>query len=685
MHKNFLSVASVLPKFSSIKFRHVKILIQNVLNNCYNTVDKIISYKNPMNWDILYYSLMIVENELKLVWSPIVHLNSVQHDNLELRKVYEDSLFSISEYRNWINQHYGLYKSYQSFYKSDSYQKCSIIQKKTVNNILINFELSGVLLSSKQKKCYRDIMCKLSQLHVSYVNNVFDATLGWNKLITDKKILSGVPEPALEMAHMQAMEHGKTGWLFTLQHSSYSAIISYCDTQELREEVYWAFNTRASDQGPNAGKWDNTKIMDEILSLRYESARILGFNNYLERSLATKMVKDPQQIFNFLINLHINICDNEKKELLEIQNFVKRYYSCYRLKPWDIAYYQEKYKQYLFSIDNEKLRFYFPETIVLNGMFVVVNRIYNITIKQRYNVDKWHPDVRFFDIYDEYDEWRGGFYLDIYARKEKCEGAWMDEFVSLMYKNDDFHQRPIAYLICNFELSNNVKKLCLLTHNDVIVLFHEFGHVLHHIMTRVDIPAISGINGVPQDVIELPSQIMEKFCWEFDVLRLISAHYITEQPLSENMINNLLQTKIYQVSSYLLRQIVYGLFDLRLHYEYVLNKSETVLAIFNEVMQKISVYPVVSWERIFHSFVHIFSNDYAAGYYSYLWSEMLALNVWRRFERFGVLDNTTGKLFLKGVLESGISIDVLKCLTEFCEREIMIEPMLRYYNIPIIL
>lgn len=676
-----MSIITFFPKFFPFKSQHIKVDIKKSLDDCYNVVDQIISQKHSINWDTVYYPLMIVENELQRVWSPVVHLYSVQHNNLELRKVYEYGLFKVSEYRNWINQNYGLYKCYQSLYRSDAYQKLSIIQKKTIDNVLSRFKLSGVLLSLKKKKCYRNMIFRLSQLSTNYVDNVFNATLGWHKLITDQRVLSGIPHFALEMARLKAKEYKKKGWLFTLQYPSYSAIISHCDTAELREELYWAFNTRASDQGPNAGKWDNTLIMKEILALRYESSKILGFNSYLEKSLKKKMVQNSQQVFNFLINLYKNVRNDEKKELLEIQYFAKKYYSCNCLKPWDIEYFREKQKQHFFCINHEALRLYFPENVVLDGMFSVVNDLYNITIKQRDNIDTWNADVRFFDIYDDIGEWRGGFYLDLYMRKNKYEGAWMGEFVSLMYRKEECHQRPITYLICNFELLKNDEKLCLLTHNDVVVLFHEFGHVLHHIMTRVDIPEISGINGVPQDAVELPSQIMEKFCWEPYVLRLISNHCVTKKSLSDDIIINLLKTKMYQASSYLLRQVIYGLFDLCIHHKYIPENSEKVFTIFNKITKKISMYPIVDWDRFTHSFVHIFSNDYAAGYYTYLWSEMLVLNIWKKFQVAGIFNIKVGKLFLKNVLEVGISIDALKCLTDFCQEKITIEPMLQYYRI----
>ncbi|URJ29766.1 M3 family metallopeptidase [Blochmannia endosymbiont of Camponotus sp.] len=682
MHNDSLFHSFVFPLFSSIDPKYIKESIQQVLTNCYNTVDQVVSKEN-ITWDTLYYPLMIAENELQRTWSPIAHLNSVKH-NLELRKVYEESLLLISEYKNWVDQHYGLYKSYQLLQNGDSYQQLSIIQKKVINNILCNFRLSGVDLSLNQKKKCIRITSRLSRLSLSYANNVFDATLGWSKLITEKKVLSGIPEGRLENARLEAQAHGEKGWLFTLQYPSYSSVLLYCDTQVLREELYWAFNTRASDQGPNSGRWDNTIIMDEILALRHELAQILGFNNYLEKSLMKRMIQNPEQAFNFLTSLSTQICHNEYKEFLEIKNFAKTQYSCVSLNPWDLAYYREKRKQYLFSIIPEELRYYFPEKKVLHGMFLVVNRIYGIFIKERCNVETWHPDVRFFDIFDDENKWMGGFYLDLYLRKDKREGAWMDELVGMMYRKDAISQKPIAYLTCNFSRLDDKKSSCLLTHNDVITLFHEFGHVLHHVMTRIDVPEISGINGVPWDAVELPSQFMEKFCWEPDVLRLISSHYKTKEPLPDCVINNLLKIKTYQSSSYLLRQVIYGLFDLRVHYEYVPGERGNALKVFNEVVKKISTHNFPkNWERFPHSFIHIFSDDYGAGYYSYLWADMLASNIWYRFKKSGILSPEIGKIFLNNIIALGGVIDLKQCLIEFCERAVTIESMLRYYKVPI--
>ncbi|URJ25117.1 M3 family metallopeptidase [Candidatus Blochmannia ocreatus (nom. nud.)] len=682
MKCNPLLKDSVLPLFSSISPEHVAEAMQTVLNNCYSTVERIVSTQD-VSWNTVYYPLMIAENALQRTWSLIAHLNSVSN-NLKWRKVYEDNVLFISEYKTWISQHFGLYTVYQILRNHDTYPYLNIMQKKVLNNAINNFRYSGVTLSKSKKKRYLHIQSELSKLSFNYANNVFDATASWSKLISEKTKLSGIPDQQLEIASLEAKNRGHKGWIFTLQYPSYSSVLLYCDNRELREEMYWAFNTRASDQGPDRGQWDNTLIIDAILTLRHESAKILGFNNYFEKSLVNRMVRYPEQVFNFLTYLYKKIYHNGYQEFIEIENFAKKKYSCMSLKPWDVLYFREKQKKYLFSIDHEKLRFYFPENIVLNGIFTIVNCIYGISIKERYNIETWHPDVRFFDIFDNLGEWKGGFYLDLYHRDNKFEGAWMDDLVSFMYyKDDPVNQKPIACLICSFDPVRRGTNTYFFTHNNIVTLFHEFGHVLHHIMTCINIPEISGIRGIPWDLIELPSQLMEKFCWESDILQLISMNFETKRSLSNATINNLLKTKLFFSSSDLLHQIMYGLFDARIHYEYIPGKSGQVLKIFNEVRKKILAHSnAMDWERFPHSFLHIFSNDYAAGYYSYLLSDVLASNVWMRFKKLGILHPSIGKLFFNDILSIGSVINLEKCLMDFCGHEITVESILEHYNVP---
>lgn len=685
MNKNFLLYNFFnLSNFSAVKLNNI---VQAKITNCYNVVDQVISTNNITTWDDLYYQFMIAENELQLVWSPIMHLNSVKHD-LKSRLVYENNILSILEYKNWITHHTGLYKLYQKLYDSNFYHCFNSIQKVALKKILTHYKLSGITLSCNKKKRYQYITSNLSKLYIQYTNNVLDSTYGWQKLITNKTLLSGIPDYMLKHAYIAAQSNQQKGWLFNLQHTNYSSILSYCDNSELRKEFYWAFSTRASDQGPNKGKWDNTIIIDEILSLRYELARILGFNNYLEKSLITKMARYPKQVFTFLINLSDHLSYHANQEFLKIQNFAKKHYFHKVLNPWDIAYYQEKQKQKLFSITNIELRNYFPIETVLFGMFTVAQHIYNIIIKQRNNVNTWHPDVKFFDVFNKKNQWIGGFYIDLYQRINKYEGAWVDVYSDRMYDKDNIkqYQRPIIFLVCNFDPPDNSKKSSLLTHNDVITLFHEFGHTLQHILTAIDIPIISGMNGVPADTIEMFSQFMEKFCWMPNVLKLISMHHQTKQPLSINIINNLLRLKTHQSSFDLLKQVIYGLFDFRIHREYIPKKNIKILKIFKEIMQTTCMnyhVNIMDTDRFPHSFTHIFSDDYAAGYYGYLWSDMLASHIWLSMQKSNDINTKTGKFLLKTIFNLTKSSDLKRNFDTIFNGVVTTQSITQYYGISV--
>lgn len=689
MNNNKLYNFFDLPKFSSIKIDHIINTIQKKITNCYNTVDQIISNTHNTHWNNLHYPLMIAENELNKTWSPLVHLNSVNHDP-KLRFTYKKILSSILTYKNWITHHHGLYESYKKLRNNhNNYRLLNVIQKSALNKILLNYTLSGINLSFRKKKQYQHIISQLSKVSIDYSNNVLDATLHWKKLITNKKLLSGIPDNQLKSAELAAHSHSQVqGWLFTLQHSSYESILLHCDNSELRKEFYWAFNTRASDQGPHGGKWDNTTIINEILSLRHELAQLLGFNNYFEKSLKTKMAQYPKNIFNFLINLSNHINKHAYKEFLEIQHFARKYYSNSFLNPWDIAYYKEKQKKHLFPIiQKTKLNYYFPKDQVLNGIFTIAKRMYNIFIKQRNNVDTWNSDVQFFDIFDENTQWKGGFYLDLYHRHNKQEGAWVDIYTDMMsHKYSTQDQKPIVYLICNFNPPIHSKKICLLTHDNIITLFHEFGHALHHILTSIDIPSISGIHGVPEDFIEVPSQFMEKICWEPNVLKLISIDYKTKHSLPNHVINNFLKLKTYQQSPLnLLKQIIYGLFDFQIHYQYIPKKNTQISKIFNTIMQKIfPYYPVLHTDRFPHSFTHIFSTDcYAAGYYSYLWSDMIASYMWHNLKKSNTLNVQTGKFLLNTIWHASISNNLKQYFYSIFKKNITTKYILKDYNIPL--
>lgn len=504
--------------------------------------------------------------------------------------------------------------------------------------------------------------------------------MGWTKLITDECDLDGLPESAKAAAKAAAEAKGQEGWLLTLNAPSYQPVMTYADDGELREEMYYAYTTRASDQGPNAGKWDNSEIMAEILALRHELAQLLGFKNYAENSLATKMAKTPEKVLDFLNDLTKRAHQQGEEELEELEDFAECHYWVDELEAWDLAYYSEKQKQHDFSINDEELRPYFPEQRVLEGLFEVIRRIYGITAKERHDVDTWHPDVRFFELHDEKSVLLGSFYLDLYARENKRGGAWMNGYVERMRHASGEVQNPVAFLTCNFNKPVD-NQPALFTHSEVTTLFHEFGHGLHQMLTQIETLDVSGINGVPWDAVECPSQFMENWCWEPEALEFISGHYETKEPLPKEMLDNMLAAKNYQAAMRILRQLEFGQFDFRLHMNYDPAKGAQILETLRAVKKLVSVVPSPDWGRFPHSFNHIFNGGYAAGYYSYLWADVLAADAYSRFAEEGIFNRTTGQSFLDNILSRGGSEDPMALFVRFRGREPKLDAMLKRYGI----
>ncbi|KER01139.1 oligopeptidase A [Photorhabdus temperata] len=672
---NPLLVPSGLPKFSSIKPEHVVPAVKEVIANYRQTVEKILAENTVFTWDNLCQPLAEANDKQSRAWSPVNHLNSVKNSP-ELRAVYEESLPLLSEFSTWLGQHKGLYQAYKSLRESAEFEKLSQPQRKAVENSLRDFKLSGIGLPEEKQKRYGEISARLSDLSSQFSNNVLDATMGWTKLITDVEDLSGLPESAIAAAKAQAEARGKKGWLLTLEAPSYQPVITYAEDRELRREIYHAYQTRASDQGPNTGKWDNSEVMAELLALRHEQAQLLGFKNYAEQSLATKMAKTPKEVLDFLNDLTKRAHTQGEEEVDELKCFAKWHHCAYELEAWDMTYYAEKQKQYEFSINDEQLRPYFPEQRAVEGLFEVVRCIYGITAKERHDVETWHPDVRFFDLYDDKNELHGSFYMDLYAREHKRGGAWMDECISKMRHSNGELQKPVAYLNCNFNKPVGGKP-ALFTHSEVNTLFHEFGHCLHLMLTQIETAAVSGTNGVPWDAVEMPSQFMENWCWKPEALAFISGHYETKEPLPQSMLNNLLAAKNYQAAMAMLRQLEFGQFDFRLHVEYDPAKGAQIMQTLKKVKKLVSVVPSPKWGRFPHSFSHIFSGGYAAGYYSYLWAEVLAADAFSRFEEEGIFNRETGQSFLDNLLSRGGSEDPMELFKRFRGREPKLDAMLR--------
>ncbi|MFI2945079.1 oligopeptidase A [Serratia nematodiphila] len=668
-----------LPPFSAIRPEDIVPAVQSALADCRAAVERVVAQPGPFTWDNLCQPLAESDDRLSRIWSPIGHLNSVKNSP-ELRAAYEQALPLLSEYGTWVGQHEGLYQAYRSLKEGAAFEALSVPQRKAVDNALRDFELSGIGLSVDKQQRYGEIVARLSELGSTYSNNVLDATMGWSKLITDEAELSGLPESALAQAQAMAQAKEQDGWLLTLDMPSYLPVLTYADNRALREEMYRAFATRASDQGPNAGKWDNSEVMAETLALRHELAQLLGFDTYADKSLATKMAESPEQVIGFLSDLAKRARPQAEQELAQLRAFAKQHYGVDELEAWDITYYGEKQKQHLFSISDEQLRPYFPEQRVVEGLFEVVKRIYGITAKERKDVETWHPDVRFFDLFAANGELRGSFYLDLYARENKRGGAWMDDCVGSLRKADGTLQKPVAYLTCNFNRPLGDQP-ALFTHNEVTTLFHEFGHGLHHMLTQIDTAGVSGINGVPWDAVELPSQFMENWCWEPEALAFISGHYQSGEPLPKEMLDKLLAAKNYQAALFILRQLEFGLFDFRMHFEYSPEKGAQILPTLAEVKKMVAVVPSPSWGRFPHAFSHIFAGGYAAGYYSYLWAEVLSADAYSRFEEEGIFNAETGKSFLDNILSRGGSEEPMALFKRFRGREPQLDAMLRHYGI----
>lgn len=676
---NPLLTMDSLPPFSQIQPDQVQPAVTQAIADCKQKISDVLAQRDPHTWDSLIAPLEEVNDRLARIWSPVSHLNSVLNSEA-LRAAHDACLPLLSEFQTYVGQHEGLYQAYRELAESDDFPLLSGAQRKEIQNTLRDFRLSGIGLPAEAQQRYGEIQARLSELASRFSNNVLDATQGWNKLVTDEAELAGLPQSAQAAARQLAELKGKEGWLFTLDIPSYLPVMMYADNHALRAELYEAFTTRASDQGPNAGKWDNSAIMTELLALRRELAQLLGFANYAELSLATKMADKPEQVVNFLTDLAAKSLPQGKAELEEIRAFAAEQHGQSELAAWDLAYYAEKLKQHKFSISDEQLRPYFPASKVVKGLFEVVKRVFGMKVRERLGIDTWHPDVRFYDIFDAEDELRGSFYLDLYAREHKQGGAWMDVCLGRRYRQDGSLQKPVAYLTCNFNGPVDGKP-ALFTHNEVVTLFHEFGHGIHHMLTRIDVAGVAGINGVAWDAVELPSQFLENWCWESEALAFISGHHETGEPLPADLLEKMLTARNFQAAMQMLRQLEFALFDFRLHQEFDPASADQITALLAEVRSQVAVMTPPAFNRFQHSFSHIFAGGYAAGYYSYKWAEVLSADAFSRFEEEGIFNPATGQSFLKNILEKGGSKEPMELFRAFRGREPQVDALLRHSGI----
>ncbi|MDT8405160.1 oligopeptidase A [Sulfuriflexus sp.] len=667
-----------LPPFSQIKPEHVEPAIDQLLAENRRRINDLLAANAVYTWDNLAAPIEAMEEQLSRTWSPVSHLNSVMNSDA-LREAYNKCLPKLSEYGTEMGQNEALFRAYQQLAGSEEYSRLDTARQKIIDNALRDFHLSGIALDDADKARFKKLKQELSTLTSKFEENVLDATHGWEKYIESEAQLAGLPESAIALARQNARQAGKAGWLFTLEFPSYYPIMTYADDAALREEMYQAYVTRASAHGPNAGKWDNAANMQKILKRRHQVAQLLGYKNYAERSLATKMASNPDAVLGFLNDLAERSVSMARAEFSELQEFAKAEFGVDRLNAWDIAYHSEKLRQQRYAITQEEVKPYFPEDRALEGLFIVINKLYGMQVSERHDVDTWHQDVRFFEIYDSQNELRGQFYLDLYARNKKRGGAWMDECI-VRRRHEAGVQTPVAYLTCNFSppVGDNP---ALFTHDEVITLFHEFGHGLQHMLTRIDYAGVAGINGVEWDAVELPSQFMENWCWQREALNLFARHYQTGEIMPEDLFNRMNAAKNFQSGMQMVRQLEFSLFDFRLHLEYSTEVETDIDKLLNEVREQVAVFSPPEYNSFANSFTHIFAGGYAAGYYSYKWAEVLSSDAFSAFEESGIFDRDTGLRFLHSVLEQGGSREAMDLFVEFRGREPDIDALLRHTGI----
>jgi len=656
-----------LPAFAAIEARHAEPAIRQLLEGNRREIAALLA-SGADSWETLVVPLERMHHRLARAWSPVGHLNGVMNSD-ELRAAYNACLPLLTAYHTEVGQNAGLCAAYQRVQDREG-PALGPEQRKVVENALRDFRLAGVSLPEERKQRFGAVMERLATTQAQFDENVLDASNAWSRHVADERELEGLPANAVQRARNAAAAAGRDGWLLPLDAPTYQTVLTHAVSEPLRHDFYEAWVTRASDRGPHAGRWDNSTLMDEILALRHEAAGLVGFANFAEYSLATKMARDSGEVLDFLQRLARVSRPAAEREFAELEQHAGR-----KLHAWDVAFHSERLKDERLQVSEEALRPYFPSPRVLAGLFTVVNRLYGVRMVANPSVEVYHPDVRYFDVVDRDGTPRGGLFLDLYARPKKRGGAWMDECVGRI-RLAGAASLPVAYLVCNFMPAVDGRP-SLLTHHEVLTLFHEFGHGLHHLLTRVDCPSVAGINGVPWDAVELPSQFMENFAWRDEVLPLISAHVETGAPLPRDLLDRLQASRTFQAGMQTVRQLEFALFDFRLHAEFAPGAPSRINETLAEVREAVAVVRPPEYNRFPHSFQHVFSGGYAAGYYSYKWAEVLSADAFGAFEERGVFDTATARRFLGSILERGGSRDAMEAFVEFRGRKPEVEPLLR--------
>ena len=660
-----------LPLFDQIKPDHISPAIESILKEANTLIESLKKKSATASWENFVEPIEIISEKISRAWGQIEHLNAVVNSD-NLRKAYNDNLVKLTEFYTNLSQDESLYKKYQSLKDSEAFNSLTSSQKRIIDNVLREFKLGGAELNETDKKRFKAIQEKLAKLSTQFEENILDATNEFSIFVDNLDELRGIPEENIRKALADAKEDKREGYKFTLHFPSYLPVMQYADSRPLREKLYHAYATRASELA--SPEFDNTRLIEEILALRYESSKLLGFKNFTEMSLVTKMAKSSEEVISFLMDLANKAKPFALKDMDELKSFSKTL-NIEKLEAWDVAYVSEKLRQAKYSFSENEVKQYFPEHRVLKGLFKVVETIFKLKIIKS-DAPTWHKDVSFYSIKNEDDELIGQFYFDLYARNHKRGGAWMDEAIS-RYKNSLESSHPVAFLTCNFS-SPSENKPALFSHDDVITLFHEFGHGLHHMLTTVDDYSISGIKGVEWDAVELPSQFMENFCWEWEVLKHMTEHVDNKNPLPKTLFDKMIEAKNFQSGMQTLRQIEFSLFDIRLHTEYSNQNKINPLTLLETIRDEIAVVRPPSWNRFPNSFSHIFAGGYAAGYYSYKWAEVLASDAFSLFEEQGILSSHAGQKFKNEVLSKGGSRPAMESFVAFRGREPSVDALLRH-------
>ncbi|MER3546207.1 MAG: oligopeptidase A [Rhodanobacteraceae bacterium] len=681
---NPLLAETALPRFSAIRAEHVLPAIKTILADYRTRIDALTaSSDTPRDFESVMLEQERLEQRLNWAWAPVSHLHSVA-DTPELREAYTKALEKITEFTSELGQNRALFAAVEALAKREDFATWPRARRAAVEHALRDFKLAGVALEEPARTRFREIANELAQLSTEFSNAVLDATDAWHEHISDERDLAGIPESGRAALREYARERELEGFLVTLKQPSVQAVLTYADNRELRERVYWAHHTRASDQGPEAGKFDNSTRIEKILALRHEAACLLGFENAAQASLATKMASSTEEVLDFLRDLARRAKPIAQRELEELRAFARERLHIETLEAWDVFYAAEKLRQARYALDEEELKPYFPTRGVIEGLFALAQKLYAIRLRPREGVDVWHPDVRYFDVIDAQGNTIAGCYLDLYARLGKRGGAWMD-VCRARFRDAARIELPVAFLTCNFA-PPTPDMPSLLTHDDVLTLFHEFGHGLHHMLTKIDIPSVGGINGVEWDAVELPSQFMENFGWNREALDGFARHWKTGEPLPNALYERMLAARHFHAGLFLVRQLEFGLFDFLLHRDYDPQRGARAMEVLESVREQVAVLHPPAWQRFPHAFTHIFSGGYAAGYYSYLWAELLSADAFGAFEErseagASMVDPQLGARFRTEVLSVGASRPALESFIAFRGRVPQPDALLKSYGL----